>query len=38
MALKSRGSIVIDPGAKLEKERFSLNRSPIAKCEVQEAN
>jgi hypothetical protein len=30
-----RGLIVIDPGAKKKKkkERFSLNRSPIAKCQ-----
>jgi hypothetical protein len=29
-----RGSIVIDLGTKLKKrERFSLNRSPIAKCQ-----
>jgi len=34
MALKSRGPIAINPGAKkiLKKKRFSMNKGLIAKC------
>jgi len=34
MELKSRDSIVIEPGVKLKRRRFSLNRGPIAKCQT----
>jgi hypothetical protein len=33
MTLKSRGSIAIDPWAKLKERKDFMNKGPIAKCQ-----